>query len=116
MDQLLRSAETHIKQGADWLDIGAQSSRPGAQEISINQELETLVTAVKSIKDSLNVSLIISGSEQDIDFAMNTGHINEEERNLVKKYLESNELYSLGFTNMTDLIKAKFPRLSIVNG
>ncbi len=70
---------------------------------------------VKNIKDSLNVSLIISGSEEDINLAMNNGHINEEERNLVNKHFKSGQLYSLGFTNMTDLIKGKFPRVNIIN-
>lgn len=59
MDELLKSAETHIKQGADWLDLGAQSSRPGAEEMSLQQELETLVKAIESIKQTFDIKISV---------------------------------------------------------
>ena len=30
-----------LKEGADILDIGGQSTRPGAEQVSINEELQT---------------------------------------------------------------------------
>src|SRR5580698_3645132 len=38
-DELLRRAEKMINEGADIIDIGGQSSRPGAQQISVDEEL-----------------------------------------------------------------------------
>lgn len=70
---------------------------------------------IKNLNDSLNIDLVITGNEKKIDLAMKTGHIDKEDLNLVKKYLESQKQYSHGFTNMTDLIKAKFPRVKITN-
>lgn len=70
---------------------------------------------VRSLEDSLNIDLAIIGNEQKIDLAMETGHINKEDLNLVKKYLDSKKQYSFGFTNMTDLIQNKFPGIRIIN-
>lgn len=74
-----------------------------------------VLTKVKSFDDSLNIDLVIIGNEKQIDLAMETGHINKEDLNLVKKYLESKKQYSFGFTNMTDLIQNKFPGIRIIN-
>ncbi len=70
---------------------------------------------VKSLEDSLNVDLVIIGNEKKIDLAMETGHIHKDQLNLVKKYLEAKKQYGFGFMNMTDLIKGKFPGISIIN-
>lgn len=40
-----------VEAGADILDIGAESSRPGAQPLSAEQELEKLLPVLDSLKD-----------------------------------------------------------------
>ncbi len=45
-DQLLAHAETMIREGADWLDIGGQSTRPGAELIGEEEELRRVVDAI----------------------------------------------------------------------
>jgi dihydropteroate synthase len=48
-DQLIR-VEKMLNEGADFIDIGAQSSRPGAQEIGAEKEIAMLGPAVESIR------------------------------------------------------------------
>ncbi len=45
----LRLAENHMNNGADMLDIGAYSSRPGAAHISEEEEMERLLPSVQAI-------------------------------------------------------------------
>ena len=45
----LQKVEQSIRDGAGIIDIGAISTRPGAAEVSQNQELERLIPAIKSI-------------------------------------------------------------------
>lgn len=46
----LKQVEQMISNGADFIDIGAQSTRPGSNEVGVNNELELLIPAIKSIR------------------------------------------------------------------
>ncbi len=46
-------------QGADIIDIGAESTRPGSQRISEAEELRRLVPVLKRLKDKLNVPISV---------------------------------------------------------
>ena len=43
----LKHCELLLKQGADILDIGGESTRPGAQEVSLEEELQRILPVVK---------------------------------------------------------------------
>lgn len=49
-NQLLKRIENQLDAGADWIDIGAQSSRPGAEKMSLIDEVSILKKATQSIK------------------------------------------------------------------
>lgn len=49
-EQILQQARTHIDDGADILDIGGYSSRPGAQNISEKEERSRIIPAIEVIK------------------------------------------------------------------
>jgi len=49
-DQLIRVVDKMLEDGADIIDIGAMSSRPGAKVLPNNEEVKTIETAVKTIK------------------------------------------------------------------
>ena len=48
-DELLSAAKKMIHDGADLLDIGGQSTRPGAKRVSINEELDRVAGAIQAI-------------------------------------------------------------------
>lgn len=52
--ELLKKAEKMIFEGSDILDLGAYSTRPGARDISVNEEIERLVPAVEAIRKNFN--------------------------------------------------------------
>ncbi len=47
------------EQGADILDIGAESTRPGSQRISEAEELRRLVPVLKRLKDKLSIPISV---------------------------------------------------------
>jgi dihydropteroate synthase len=49
VDLALERAETCIKEGATFIDIGAYSSRPGADDVSTGEELKRIIPVVEAI-------------------------------------------------------------------
>jgi len=49
-EQALRQATAMLRAGADVLDLGAQSTRPGAEEVGAAAELERLLPALTAIR------------------------------------------------------------------
>jgi dihydropteroate synthase len=47
---ILKQAETHLQEGATFLDIGGMSSRPGAPVSDAKVEVEKIVPVIKSLK------------------------------------------------------------------
>jgi dihydropteroate synthase len=45
-DLLLEQADRMIREGADWLDIGGQSTRPGAETVGVEEELRRVAGAI----------------------------------------------------------------------
>ncbi|MES2830190.1 MAG: dihydropteroate synthase [Bacteroidota bacterium] len=54
----LAIAEKHLNDGASFLDIGAYSSRPGAQDISAQEEMDRLLPVVEAIRKHLPQALL----------------------------------------------------------
>lgn len=52
-------AQALVQAGADLLDIGGQSTRPGATPISPEAELERVIPVIKTIRKSLNVPISV---------------------------------------------------------
>lgn len=49
-DELLARAGKMIQEGADFLDLGGYSTRPGAADVSVQEEIDRIVPAVESIR------------------------------------------------------------------
>lgn len=52
IEDALRKVEQFLKEGATFIDIGGYSSRPGAKDISADEELERLIPVVESIANN----------------------------------------------------------------
>ncbi|MCK5055885.1 MAG: dihydropteroate synthase [Candidatus Aminicenantes bacterium] len=51
IDAALRHTEKMIRDGAQIIDIGGESSRPGAAKVSIEEEIDRAVPIIRNIKD-----------------------------------------------------------------
>jgi len=46
-------------EGADFIDIGGQSSRPGADEVSVEEELKRVIPVIKELSGILNIPVSV---------------------------------------------------------
>ena len=56
--KVLQKAEQMLNDGADILDIGGQSTRPGAEQVSTQEEIERVVPAIEAIRAQFPKALI----------------------------------------------------------
>jgi len=59
IDSALRQIEKMIKEGADIIDIGGESSRPGSKPVSSNIEIKRTLPVIKAIKKRFKITLSI---------------------------------------------------------
>jgi dihydropteroate synthase len=62
VDAALRQAELMLREGAVIIDIGAESTRPNANPVSEQQELDRLLPVIERIKQQLDVIVSIDTS------------------------------------------------------
>ena len=55
IESALAQADSMVKSGVDIIDIGGQSTRPGAAEISLAEELERVVPVVQMLRQKADV-------------------------------------------------------------
>jgi dihydropteroate synthase len=55
-----------VKQGADLLDIGGESTRPGSSPVSLQEELDRVVPVVAALVKATDVPLSIDTSKADV--------------------------------------------------
>jgi dihydropteroate synthase len=60
--------------GADIIDIGGQSTRPGAEQISVEEELERVLSVIKIIRPKINIPISVDTTRAVVaDRAVNAG-------------------------------------------
>jgi len=53
VDDALSRAKQMVEDGADWLDIGGESTRPGAEPVAIDEEMNRVLPVIKSVRTAL---------------------------------------------------------------
>jgi dihydropteroate synthase len=55
----LAQAQRLVEAGADFIDIGGQSTRPGAEQVSVEEELHRVLSVVESVRSQLSVPISV---------------------------------------------------------
>lgn len=63
LDTALKHAEAMLKAGATILDIGGESTRPGAADVSLDDELERVIPAIEAIRSRFDCWISIDTSK-----------------------------------------------------
>lgn len=66
LDAAIKHAQSMIKQGADIIDIGGESTRPNAQSVSVADELKRVIPAIKAIRKICNIPISIDTSKPQV--------------------------------------------------
>lgn len=65
-DAAMRHAERLIADGADILDIGGESTRPGYQQITVNEEVARVVPLIAAVKKNFDIPVSIDTYKSDV--------------------------------------------------
>ncbi len=66
LDSAVKQAQTLLQQGAKIIDIGGESTRPGAPDVSLEDELERVIPLVKALRASSDCIISIDTSKSEV--------------------------------------------------
>lgn len=66
LDKALLQVDAMIEAGASIIDIGGESTRPGAREVSLDDELNRVIPLVKAIRQKSDVWISIDSSKAEV--------------------------------------------------
>ncbi|WP_245555014.1 dihydropteroate synthase [Geopsychrobacter electrodiphilus] len=66
LDNALTQARQMITQGADLLDIGGESTRPGAKTVSLQEELDRVLPVIQRLRDETDIPLSIDTNKASV--------------------------------------------------
>jgi len=69
LDAAMVRARAMVAEGASFLDIGGESTRPGADPVSVQQELDRVIPVIEAIRASLNVVVSVDTSTPTVMIA-----------------------------------------------
>ena len=74
IDAAKKQIDTYIKEGASIIDIGAQSTRPGAKMLSTDEELSRLTSILSCFKQEFDCILSLDTMNSDVaEFGLQNG-------------------------------------------
>lgn len=65
-DEALRRAEAMVAAGADWLDIGAESTRPDFQSVDADQEWKRLQLVLGPVRRAFDLPISVDTSKAEV--------------------------------------------------
>ncbi|MBF0383751.1 MAG: dihydropteroate synthase [Magnetococcales bacterium] len=66
VDKAIAQGLQMAKQGADILDIGGESTRPGASKVDVDQELAQVIPVIKALVDKIDIPISIDTSKPEV--------------------------------------------------
>ena len=66
LDQVMRRAENMLRDGASILDIGGESTRPGAAVVGLQEEMDRVLPVVERIAKELDVVISVDTSSPSV--------------------------------------------------
>lgn len=73
-DDAIAHAKQMESDGADFIDVGGQSTRPGADEVSVDEELKRVIPVIKSLVKEIKVPVSVDTYRSQVaDEALSAG-------------------------------------------
>ncbi|MEM7081810.1 MAG: dihydropteroate synthase [Pseudomonadota bacterium] len=66
VDAAVRQASAMVKAGVDIVDVGGESTRPGADRVAVDQELERVVPVIEAIVREFDVPVSIDTTKPEV--------------------------------------------------
>ncbi len=104
LESALKQTESLINEGADIIDVGGESTRPGSQPISVEEELRRVIPVIKEIKKNFpKVPISIDSYKYEV----------------IKEALESgaeiiNDIYALRYSPQIVNLLKRYPQTKVI--
>ncbi|MEY8247550.1 MAG: dihydropteroate synthase [Bermanella sp.] len=69
LDAALFRAQEMVAQGAAIIDVGGESTRPGAAKVALQEELERVIPLIEAIAAQLDISISVDSSRPEVMLA-----------------------------------------------
>lgn len=66
LELAIRQAEAMVKAGATFIDVGGESTRPGAVPVSLDEELDRVIPVIEKISNELDVVVSVDTSKAQV--------------------------------------------------
>ena len=66
LDKALAHAEQMIAEGADIVDVGGESTRPGGEPVSIDEEIERVVPVIKALTQRTDTPISVDTTKSEV--------------------------------------------------
>ena len=66
VEKALRRADSMVRAGATFVDIGGESTRPGAEQVSIQQQLDRVIPVIQAIRSNLDTCISVDTSSPKV--------------------------------------------------
>ncbi|MBJ7552721.1 dihydropteroate synthase [Marinomonas spartinae] len=66
LDRALKQAEKMVLEGASFIDVGGESTRPGAAVVSIQEEMDRVLPVVEAIQQRFDVIISVDTSSPEV--------------------------------------------------
>lgn len=68
-DRALQHVEQMLLEGVDIIDVGGESTRPGAPSVSIQEEMERVIPVITAIRERFDIPLSVDTSKPEVMLA-----------------------------------------------
>lgn len=65
-DKAVSHALTMVEEGADLIDVGGESTRPGAQAVTLKEELDRVIPVIEALARAVSVPISIDTSKPEV--------------------------------------------------
>ena len=94
VDEALKRAHEMIREGVDIIDIGGESTRPGSEPVSMDEELKRIIPIIEALK-----------KESDIAISVDTYKSQVMKEVIDREVAMINDVYALSQPGAIDVIK-----------
>lgn len=68
LDAALKHAEKMVSDGADIIDVGGESTKPGYRPVSVEEQIERVISVIEKIKSNFDIPVSIDTYKAEVAF------------------------------------------------
>ena len=66
IEDALRQAHQMVNEGADLIDVGGESTRPGSYPVTVEVELERIIPLIRRLSQEVSVPISVDTSKPEV--------------------------------------------------